>query len=65
MLVESEEPVLWTKPDELQYIADRPLPNLGVSRREVLVVTFDEKYRFLPKPLDEAEIRKMIRLRDE
>jgi hypothetical protein len=65
MLVETEDAVPWTKPDEIEYLPDRPLPNLGVSREEVLVVTCDGHYRFLGKPVDEIAIRKMIRLRNE
>ena len=65
MAIEADEPVPWTKPDELEIGADKPFPKLGLTADMVLVVMFDGSVRSFPKPLDEAEIRKMIRLRDE
>ena len=65
LIVEVNEPVPWTKPDELEYAPDKPLPKLGVNRKEVLIVTCDYQIRRFAEPLDEAAIRKMIRLGDE
>src|SRR5437870_3230934 len=65
MIVEADEPVPWTKPDELEYARDKPLPNLGLTRTDLLVALFDGSVRSFDKPLDEAEIRKLITLRDE
>jgi hypothetical protein len=66
MLVEAGEPVPWTKPDELEYSPDQPLPPLGgVFRENMRVAFFDMHVENLPKPLDEARIRKMIVLKDD
>jgi hypothetical protein len=29
LIVEAAEPVIWTKPDDLEYRPDAPLPSLG------------------------------------
>jgi Protein of unknown function (DUF1559) len=65
MAIEAEEPVIWTKPDELEIGPDKPFPKLGLTPDLVLVAMFDGSVQSFPKPLDETEIRKLIPLWDE
>ena len=64
LLVEAGEPVLWTKPAEIEYDADGPLPNLdGIFPDLLRAANGDTSRRYIQRPLDEAEIREMIRIR--
>lgn len=65
MAVESAEPVPWTKPDELDFNLNEPLPKLGLTEDQVFVAFFNGSVEHLPKPIDETKFRKMIQLRDE
>jgi hypothetical protein len=61
MLVEAAEPVPWTKPEDLAYDPDKPLPKLGAPNRDTFFACFaDGAVRALAKNASEASIRAMI-----
>jgi hypothetical protein len=74
LVVEAAEPVLWSKPEDLEYAPDKPLQPLGgfVSkpvkvvgwevgrRRGTLAVFADANYRFIPDTTDEQTLRALI-----
>ena len=61
MFVEAEEPVLWTKPDELIYDPKKPLPKFGGLFKDGFHVAFaDGTVRFIKKDTDEKLIRALI-----
>jgi hypothetical protein len=61
LIVEAGEAVPWTKPDELLYDPDKPLPALGGHFRDGFYAAFaDGTVKFIPKTTDEKTIRGMI-----
>jgi hypothetical protein len=74
MVVEAAEPVPWSKPEDLEYATDKPLPVLGAfvskpvkvvgwelaRRRGTLAVFADGNYRFIPSTTDEQTLRALI-----
>jgi hypothetical protein len=74
LVVEANEPVLWSKPDDLEYGPEKPVPPLGgfvskpvkiagwdVARRPgTLAVFADSNYRFIPSTTDEQTLRALI-----
>jgi RNA polymerase sigma factor (sigma-70 family) len=61
MVVEAAEAVPWTKPDDLPYSGNRPLPRLGGSMRDGFAVLFaDGRVRMLKHGVDERIIRNLI-----
>src|SRR5262249_47458476 len=61
MVVEAGEPVIWTKPDELPYDADKPLPKLGGHFPTGFNALFgDGSVRFIRKGIDEKVLRALI-----
>jgi hypothetical protein len=61
LLVEAGIPVPWTKPEELPYDADRPLPNLQPIFKNGFRVAFvDGSTRWARKNIDEEAFRKAI-----
>ncbi len=61
LVVESREPVPWTKPDELEYAANRPLPKIGGHFRNVTYALMaDGSVQALPYDLPEATVRALI-----
>jgi hypothetical protein len=61
LAVEAAKPVQWTKPDELTYAADKPVPELGGPSKEGSYVAFmDGSVRFLPKGVSEKTLRALI-----
>jgi len=62
MVAEAYEPVVWTKPDELEYAADKPLPKLGGSVLDegFHVLMGDATTRFFSRPPSEKLLRAMI-----
>jgi RNA polymerase sigma factor (sigma-70 family) len=65
MLVEAANPVLWTKPAELPYAADKPLPKLGGMFKDIfLFVTADGQVHVGKKDFDEHQMRCAI-VRDD
>jgi Protein of unknown function (DUF1559) len=61
LVVEAAEPVPWTKPEDLPYSPDQPLPKLGgVSWRGFCALFADGSGRVLPEDLDEKTLRATI-----
>jgi len=60
MIVEASESVVWTKPDELVYKADQPLPKFGFLNGGFHAIFVDESLRWIPSSTPEPEIRRMI-----
>jgi hypothetical protein len=74
LVVEANEPVLWTKPEDLEYSPDKPLPALGgfvskpvkvagwdMARRQGALAVFgDANFRFIPKTTDEQTLHALI-----
>jgi hypothetical protein len=58
LIVEAAEPVIWTKPDDLEYYPNLPLPRLGGIMRDgtFRVATVDGSVRSL-RISDETDIR--------
>lgn len=46
LFVEAAEPVIWTKPEELEYDPRKPLPKLGVNADGYFIVFADSDARF-------------------
>jgi hypothetical protein len=61
LVVEAAEAVPWPKPAELEFSPDKKLPKLGsLSPDGFFAVFADGKVRFLPKDIDEKQLRAMI-----
>jgi hypothetical protein len=61
LVVEAAEAVPWTKPDELVYDPNQPLPELGGHFREVILALFaDGSVRTIPKQIEEGRLRALI-----
>jgi hypothetical protein len=60
MLLQAAEPVVWTKPDDLEYDPQKPLPKLGIGGQGVGVVLFDMSVRELPANWPEKNWRAII-----
>ena len=60
LIVESAEPIPWTKPDGLALEPDGPFRPLGVRRGFFRAVMADGSYRTFDKPMNEAQLRPMI-----
>ena len=60
MFVEAREEVPWTKPDELEYSPDRPLPKLGPSDYGFGAAFADGCVNFFHPMPGEAAIRAAI-----
>jgi hypothetical protein len=61
MVVEAGEPVIWTKPDELPYDPDKPLPKVGGHFPGGFNALFgDASVRFIRKGIDEKVLRALI-----
>jgi hypothetical protein len=61
LLIEAAESVPWTKPADLTYAADKPLPKLGAFTKGGYYALFaDGNVRFLPDETDPALLRKLI-----
>jgi len=66
MVVEADEAVPWTKPDELSYAPDKPLPALGKGPRgNFLVLMADGSVRFIPAKFDDVLLRRAITRNDK
>jgi RNA polymerase sigma factor (sigma-70 family) len=60
-VVEAEEPVLWTKPEDLPFASDKPLPRLGgLSADGFLALFCNGEVRFVKKGISEAKLRSVI-----
>jgi hypothetical protein len=61
MVAELAEPVVWTKPDDLDYDCKQPLPKCGgLVENGFLAVMADGNVRLIPKDVPEATLRGMI-----
>ena len=61
LFVEGGEPVPWTKPQELHYDPDGPLPDLhSLFRDGFRACMADGSRRFIPKGTAEAELPALI-----
>jgi len=60
LVVEATDAVPWTKPVDLPYDPDRPLPHLGVSPMGFNTLMADASLHFIPKDTDEKTIRALI-----
>jgi uncharacterized protein (TIGR03067 family) len=61
MVVEAGEAVPWTKPADLPYDAEKPLPKLGGMLKNIINVAMgDGSVRALPENFDEKTIRSSI-----
>jgi RNA polymerase sigma factor (sigma-70 family) len=66
LIVEADEAVPWTKPDDLPYAPDKPLPSLGKGPRgNFLVMMADGSVRFIPAKFDEVLLRRAITRNDK
>lgn len=61
LVVEAGDAVPWTKPDELHYAADQPLPKLGGDTPGGIIAAFaDGSVRRLASTVDERTLRAFI-----
>jgi hypothetical protein len=62
LVVEAADPVIWTKPDDLAYDPNKPVPKLGASRdvQEMLVGFADGSVQPLRRTVREATLRALI-----
>lgn len=61
MVVEAAKSVPWTKPEDVEYSPDKPVPALGQSTKSgFTAVTADGATHFFRKPLDDASLRRLI-----
>jgi hypothetical protein len=66
MIAESADPVIWTKPDEMEYEPDKPLPKLReYFRGRYLLVTFDGKVHTTPTSISEKTLRSAMTIDDD
>jgi hypothetical protein len=64
VVVEAGEAVPWTKPDELPYAADKPLPKLGAAGDGFGLLFGDGDARSVKKKFDEKIMRRIITRND-
>ena len=66
MVVEAADGVPWTKPEEIMYAPDGPLPPFGIFKDAPYfqAAFFDGTVHLLPKTISDKELRKMIRRSD-
>jgi hypothetical protein len=61
LVVEGEEAVPWTSPDDFVYDAKKPLPKLGHPGRDGFYAGMgDGSVRYLPKDIEEKALRTLI-----
>ena len=66
LIAEADEAVPWTKPDELPYAPDKPLPALGGGPLgSFLVMTADGRVLSIPAAFDEVLLRRAITRNDK
>ncbi|HLW66408.1 MAG TPA: DUF1559 domain-containing protein [Gemmataceae bacterium] len=65
LIVEAGEPVPWTKPDEILFDPDKPVPELRrIFRDGFRVGMADGSRRWIPMDIDEKKLREAIRRDD-
>lgn len=61
LVAESEDPVIWTKPEDLDYDDKKPLPKLGYFWKDATNVAFaDGSYRTISRKVKETSLRLAI-----
>lgn len=61
LAAEAADPVMWTKPDELEYNATKPVPKLGgIFEGGFNAAMCDGAVRFLPSTIDDKTLRALI-----
>ncbi|HVS36815.1 MAG TPA: hypothetical protein VMS17_14740 [Gemmataceae bacterium] len=61
LVVEAEQRVPWTKPEDLPYDPDKPLPKLGApDEGGFFAVCADSSVHFFEKDADVKELRRLI-----
>src|SRR5262249_47752168 len=61
MAVETNDPVVWTKPDDIPFDPQKPLPKLTpMHAGGVSAAFFDGSVRFLSSAIDEKVLRALI-----
>jgi hypothetical protein len=61
LVIEAGEAVPWTKPEELPFDRDQPLPALGfISKKRFFAAMADAHVRWIPKDVDAAVLRAFI-----
>jgi hypothetical protein len=61
MVVEAASPVPWTKPEDLPFAKDKPLPKLGGQFAQGFHLVFaDAGAAFVSKDVDDATLRSLI-----
>jgi hypothetical protein len=60
LVVEASQPVIWTKPDDISFSPDRPLPKLGLFTGGFMAVMGDGSTRFVPASVSDATLRKVV-----
>src|SRR5207302_1715048 len=62
LIAEAGDPVVWTKPDDLPYDPNKPLPKLGNAwnRPVFLVALADGSVRMIPPTVSEKTLRAAI-----
>jgi prepilin-type processing-associated H-X9-DG protein len=64
MIVESARPVPWTKPEDLPYNADKPLPKLGLFEKDFNAAFCDGSVRRIRTTVPEKTLRALITRND-
>jgi hypothetical protein len=64
LVVEAKEPTIWTRPDDLPYDPNGPLPKLGTSSDGFHAVLGDGSVRFIPSTISERTLRAAITCSD-
>jgi prepilin-type processing-associated H-X9-DG protein len=61
IIAEAAEPVIWSKPDDLEFDANKPLPKLSRYNRNGCNVAFaDGSVRFIHANIDQAVLKALI-----
>jgi hypothetical protein len=61
MIVEAKREIPWTKPEDIPYDKDKPLPKLGGRYAEGFVAAFcDGSVRFISQNIDQTVLRALI-----
>jgi len=60
LIVEAAEAVPWTKPADLPYSPNKPLPKLGISKKGFQATIADGSVRFFKQTIKEATVRALI-----
>lgn len=60
LMVEAIHSVQWTKPEDLHYGPDLPLPTLGVESSTINILMADASVHAIPKDTDEKTLRALI-----